>query len=81
MRDVRLTELQGIHVLVIDDDLHARHYLRSVLELWGAIVTATSGEMSVRVSPMDAFRVQAQASPSSLFSAPVTASSNAGSPK
>jgi len=50
MRDVRLTELQGIHVLVIDDDLHARHYLRSVLELWGAIVTATSSADAIRVA-------------------------------
>ena len=50
MRDVRLTELQGIHVLVIDDDLHARHYLRSVLELWGAIVTATSASDAIRVA-------------------------------
>jgi CheY-like chemotaxis protein len=50
MRDVRLTELQGIHVLVIDDDLHARHYLRSVLELWGAIVTATSTADAIRVA-------------------------------
>ena len=50
MRDIRLTELQGIHVLVIDDDLHARHYLRSVLELWGAIVTATSATDAIRVA-------------------------------
>jgi CheY-like chemotaxis protein len=50
MRDVRLTELRGIHVLVIDDDLHARHFLRSVLELWGAIVTATSAADAIRVA-------------------------------
>jgi CheY-like chemotaxis protein len=50
MRDIRLEELQGIHVLVIDDDLHARHYLRSVLELWGAIVTATSTADAIRVA-------------------------------
>jgi CheY-like chemotaxis protein len=50
MRDIRLTELQGIFVLVIDDDLHARQYLRSVLELWGAIVTATSAADAVRVA-------------------------------
>ena len=50
MRDVYLTELQGIHVLVIDDDLPARHYLRSVLELWGAIVTATSAADAIRVA-------------------------------
>jgi CheY-like chemotaxis protein len=49
MRDVRLAELQGIHVLVIDDDVHARRFLRSVLELWGAIVTATSAADAMRV--------------------------------
>ena len=37
-------------MLVIDDDLHARHYLRSVLELWGAIVTATSAADAIRVA-------------------------------
>ena len=50
MRDVRLTELQGIHVLVIDDDLRARHYLRAVLELCGATVTATSAADVARVA-------------------------------
>jgi CheY-like chemotaxis protein len=50
MRDVRLTDLQGVHVLVIDDDVHARHFLRSVLELWGAIVTATSAVDAIRVA-------------------------------
>jgi CheY-like chemotaxis protein len=50
MRDIRLTELQGIHILVIDDDLHARHFLRSVLELWGAIVTATNTADAIRVA-------------------------------
>jgi len=42
-------ELRGIHVLVIDDNQLARHFLRSVLEFSGALVTAT------RVA--DAFRV------------------------
>ena len=50
MSDIGLTELQGIHVLVIDDDLHARHYLRSVLELRGAVVTATSALDAIRVA-------------------------------
>jgi len=50
MRDVRLTDLQGVHVLVIDDDVQARHFLRSVLELWGAIVTATSAIDAIRVA-------------------------------
>jgi CheY-like chemotaxis protein len=50
MRDVRLTDLQGVHVLVIDDDVHARNFLRSVLEVWGAIVTATSAADAIRVA-------------------------------
>src|SRR6266850_282945 len=36
----RLAELQGIHVLVIDNDQLARHFLRSVLEFSGALVSA-----------------------------------------
>jgi CheY-like chemotaxis protein len=44
------TELRGIHVLVIDDDQFARHFLRSMLELWGAIVTATSAVDAIRVA-------------------------------
>src|SRR5262245_6334660 len=44
----RMAELRGIHVVVIDDDQLARHFLRSVLEFSGAIVTATNA--------VDAFR-------------------------
>ena|SRR6266550_7850683 len=43
-------ELHGIHVLVIDDNVHARHFLRSVLELAGAIVTAASAADAIRVA-------------------------------
>jgi CheY-like chemotaxis protein len=46
----RVEELQGIHVLVIDDDQLARHFLRSVLESSGAIVTAARAEDALRVA-------------------------------
>ena len=34
--------LAGIHVLVIDDDERERFFLRAVLQVWGALVTAAS---------------------------------------
>lgn len=34
--------LQDVHVLVIDDDERERHFLRAALEVWGALVTATT---------------------------------------
>jgi CheY-like chemotaxis protein len=43
-------ELQGIHVLVIDDDHLPRHFLRSVLESSGALVTATRADDAIRVA-------------------------------
>ena len=46
----RMAELQGIHVLVIDDYQFARHFLRSVLESSGAIVTATSAADAIRAA-------------------------------
>lgn len=46
----RMTELKGIHVVVIDDDQLARHFLRSVLEFSGAIVTATSAADAIRAA-------------------------------
>jgi CheY-like chemotaxis protein len=45
-----VSELRGIHVLVIDDDQFARRFLRSVLELSGAIVTATNAVDAIRVA-------------------------------
>ena len=45
-----LAELRGIHVLVIDDDQLARHFLRSVLEFSGAIVTAAGAEDALRAA-------------------------------
>src|SRR5262245_22370432 len=45
-----LAELRGIHVLVIDDDQLARHFLRSVLEFSGAIVTAVAAEDALRAA-------------------------------
>jgi CheY-like chemotaxis protein len=40
-------ELSGIHVLVIDDDRLTRHFLGSVLESSGAIVTERSKRESI----------------------------------
>src|SRR5881409_2253196 len=37
-----MSELAGIHVLVIDDDQLARHFLRSVLEFSGATAAGTA---------------------------------------
>ena len=34
--------LAGVHVLVIDDDERERFFLRGVLQVWGALVTAAS---------------------------------------
>jgi CheY-like chemotaxis protein len=34
--------LAGIHVLVIDDDERERFFVRAVLQVWGALVTAAS---------------------------------------
>jgi CheY-like chemotaxis protein len=46
----RAGKLLGIHVLVIHDDQSARHYLRSVLEISGAIVTAAAAAAAIRVA-------------------------------
>jgi len=45
-----MAELRGIHVLVIDDDQLARHFLRSVLEFSGAIVTAAGTADALRAA-------------------------------
>ena len=45
-----LSDLQGIHVLVIDDDQLSRHFLRSVLEVSGAIVTAAGTADALRAA-------------------------------
>jgi CheY-like chemotaxis protein len=50
MSSGRIAELQGIHVLVIDDDQLARHFLRSVLEFSGAIVTAAGTADALRAA-------------------------------
>lgn len=46
----QMAELRGIHVLVIDDDQLARHFLRSVLEFSGAIVTAAGAADALRAA-------------------------------
>ena len=50
MTGAPMVELRGIHVLVIDDDQLARHFLRSVLEFSGAIVTATGAADALRAA-------------------------------
>jgi len=50
MADAPMAELRGIHVLVIDDDQLARHFLRSVLEFSGAIVTAAGAADALRAA-------------------------------
>ena len=45
-----MMELRGIHVLVIDDDALTRHFLRSVLEFSGAIVTAAGADDAIRAA-------------------------------
>ena len=46
----RLTELQGVHVLVVDDDKVSRGFLRSVLEFSGGVVTATAAADALRAA-------------------------------
>jgi CheY-like chemotaxis protein len=50
MTGAPMAELKGIHVLVIDNDQLARHFLRSVLEFSGAIVTATGAADALRAA-------------------------------
>lgn len=37
-----MPELAGVHVLIVEDDVHARDFLREVLEMGGATVTLTT---------------------------------------
>ena len=53
MHGGRFAELRRIHVLVIDDNVNERNFLRSVLELAGAIVTAASAADAIRVALAD----------------------------
>ena len=50
MSTSRQTELQGTHVLVVDDDQISRQLLRSALEFAGATVTATNAIDALRVT-------------------------------
>jgi CheY-like chemotaxis protein len=50
MRDGPKIELSGIYVLVIHDDQLSRHFLRSVLESSGAIVTAAAASDAIRAA-------------------------------
>jgi len=46
----RLTDLHGIHALVVDDDQVSRHFVRSILEFSGAVVTATAATDALRAA-------------------------------
>jgi CheY-like chemotaxis protein len=46
----RMEQLRGMHVLVIDNDQLTRHFLRSVLEFSGAIVTAADTTEAIRAA-------------------------------
>lgn len=43
-------QLQGIHVLVVEDDEASRDVLRRALHLWGALVSAASGADALRTA-------------------------------
>jgi CheY-like chemotaxis protein len=45
-----MEELRGVHVRVIDDDQLARHFIRSILEFAGAIVTAAGSADALRAA-------------------------------
>lgn len=40
--ETEVAKLTGIHVLIVEDNDHVRDFLRQVLELGGALTTATS---------------------------------------
>lgn len=43
-------QLEGIHVLIVEDDDSARHVLRRALESWGALVSVTTGANALRAA-------------------------------
>jgi CheY-like chemotaxis protein len=50
VNELRGGPLQGIHVLVVEDDAASRDVLRRALEPMGALVTATTGEAALRAA-------------------------------
>jgi len=46
--------LVGVHVLVIDDDEHARDFVQAVLQSSGAVVTATRAGEALRAAALTA---------------------------
>src|SRR5262245_61969662 len=52
--DVLTGSLVGVHVLVIDDDEHARDFVQAVLQSSGAVVTATGAVDALRAAALTA---------------------------
>jgi CheY-like chemotaxis protein len=50
MRDAAREELEGIHVLVIDDNDHERDVLRDLLQFAGALVTTATAADAARTA-------------------------------
>ena len=49
-RESAVGDLRGIHVLIVEDDVHARDFLCQVLEMGGASVTLTSVSDALEVT-------------------------------
>ena len=49
-REEMIEELTGVHVLIVEDDENTRHFLREVLQFWGALVTATTASEAQHVA-------------------------------
>jgi CheY-like chemotaxis protein len=49
-REAMIEELTGVHVLIVEDDENTRHFLREVLQFWGALVTATTAPEALHVA-------------------------------
>jgi ATP-binding cassette subfamily B protein len=52
--DVLTDDLVGVHVLVIDEDEHARDFVQAVLQSSGAVVTATGAGDALRAATLTA---------------------------
>jgi CheY-like chemotaxis protein len=50
LREAMIEELTGVHVLIVEDDEGTRHFVREVLQFWGALVTATTAAEALHVA-------------------------------
>ena len=46
----RIGQLEGIHVLVVEDDDSSRRVLQRALELWGALVSVATSDDALRTA-------------------------------